>query len=101
MTERFENGRLTERRFGFATEAPAPCASAGARMQITTLGLDLSQGQALLGYRSADLLCLPLAACGAIFFVSSDARLDELQTRFPDIDSACLVHDTPLPNPEN
>lgn len=91
VAEQYKNGRLVSRSLGVGVVRESSCLNGGERSKIKVVGLSISKREAVLGYRTSDLICLPFDSCGTVFFVDSDDQVAAIQELFPDLASACLI----------
>lgn len=95
VTEQYDEGHLVSRTVGIGIMHDASCLTGGERSVTEGFGLSFGRNDTVLGYRSADRICLPLESCGAIFFVESDVQAATIHRRFPDLPAPCVIVETP------
>lgn len=95
ITEQYDGGRLVSRTVGIGVMHDASCLTGGERSVTEGFGLSLGRHDTVLGYRSADRICLPLENCGAIFFVESEVQAAAIHRRLPDLAARCVIVETP------
>ncbi|HSF93709.1 MAG TPA: hypothetical protein VLA52_01685 [Thermohalobaculum sp.] len=89
IQESYDGDTLTGRTIGVGLSRTAECNGIPQAIRTTTLGLNVAQDGASLGYFSADLLCIP-QECRAVFFVEDAAEAVRIREMIGDPQDICV-----------
>ncbi len=91
VQETFIDGELVSRSiFLGAAKSDASCADGLFRQKTDVLGLQYGTNAGSVGLSSNDFVCMPSGECSAVFFVSSQAAIEEILEAHGDLEGLCF-----------
>ncbi|GEM_PF-6943670 len=94
VSEQYAKNEMISRSVSFGVSPEHTCEDDGRRIKTRSLGATVGPQKMVLGYQSQDLICLPLDACSAIFFINTPEQIAIIRENFPNLPQSCVVQAT-------